>query len=105
MKFASVREGALVRGLADLDELAQNQPLVGAENLESPRENSDDPLEALVASEAGLKTQHPRIDSLQGWIDRRIGLIAENGRGAAQIFEQARLSIQKSISHAHARLT
>ena len=84
----------MLRRPADLDELAQNQPLIGAKNFEGSGEDSDDPFDALVASEAGVETQHPSIDSLQGWVDRRIGLIAENGRSAAQIFEQASLPIQ-----------
>ena len=93
MELASVREGALVRRPADLDELAQNQPLRGAKNLEGPREDSDDPFDALVASEARQETQRTSIDALQGWVNRRIGLIAENGLCAAQILKQANLPI------------
>src|SRR5438132_14423127 len=104
MELASVHEGALVRRPADLDELTQNQPLLGAKNFEGPGEDSDDPFDALVASEAGQETQHASIDSLQVWVDGRIGLIAENGRSAAQILEQASLPIQKSIGHRYARV-
>ena len=94
MEFASVCEGALTGGPADLDELAQDQSLLGAKDLEGPGEDSDDPFDALVASEASDETQHAWIDTLQGGIDRRIGLIAEDGRSAAQIFEQASLPMQ-----------
>ena len=104
MKLAGVGEGALVRGRADLHELAQNRPLIGAKNIERPGENGDDLFEALVANEAGLETQHAWVDSVQCWVDRRIGMVAEHIGSAAQIFEQASLPIQQSIVHVYAQL-
>ena len=103
-ELAGVGQGARSRRPTDLDELAQNQLLIGSQNLESPGDSSGNLSQAPAAREVRFETQQPAIESLQRRIDRRIGLVAEKGRSAAQMLDQPNLPIQQPTGHGHARL-